>query len=112
MPHLTLEISPTISIKDKDELLSALNQTLYASGQFTLKDIKSRLYVPISSLVGDSECQQGFVYAHLAIMQGRNDAIKQQLVDRVLTTLKAYFDDDNIQYGVELSELSGFYRKG
>ncbi|MDH2273945.1 5-carboxymethyl-2-hydroxymuconate Delta-isomerase [Moraxella porci] len=112
MPQVTIELSDSIQV-DESLLLQAVNQALDASGVFRLQDIKSRLYRSEHVLIGDGSCGQGFVYAKVAIMPGRNDAIKAQLGASVLGALKFVLDEDNlgVQYGVEVVDLSEHYFK-
>lgn len=115
MPHLTLEFSKNLKVANEHELLTKLNTVLFESGQFRqAKDIKSRIYHASDSLIGLGEADgEHFVVAHLAIMQGRTDEIKADLVGRVMAVLqddigKSY---QNVQYAVNLTELSPFYQK-
>lgn len=115
MPHLSVEISKHLKVADESDLLLKLNTALFASGQFKeAKDIKSRIYHANDSLIGlGADDGEHFVVAHLAIMAGRSDEIKRDLVARVLAVLqdeigKTY---QNVQYAVNLTELSPFYQK-
>lgn len=115
MPHLTLEFSQHIKVDNEADLLLKLNTVLFASGQFSAsKDIKSRIYHGKRSLIGlGVDDGEHFVVAHLAIMAGRSDEIKADLVERVLSVLQGeivkYYQ--NVQYAVNLTELSSFYQK-
>lgn len=115
MPHLTLEFSKNIHVADEADLLFKLNSALFESGQFKqTKDIKSRIHHAKESLIGlGSDDGEHFVVAHLAIMVGRTDEIKADLVGRVMSVLqdeigKTY---QNVQYAVNLTELSSIYQK-
>lgn len=113
MPHLTLEFSKNIKVTDEADLLLKLNIALFESGQFKQsKDIKSRIYHANESLIGLGE-GEGFVVAHLAIMPGRTDEIKEDLVRRVMNVLKNEIGKtyQNIQYAVNLTDLSNVYQK-
>lgn len=114
MPHLILEISQGVQI-DENELLSAANHALFATGRFKqTKDIKSRIHRTHTSLIGlgvdDGEL---FVSARLLIMAGRDDKTKHALVETVLTTLQTIIGrtHTNVQYAVDLQELSPYYQK-
>lgn len=115
MPHLSLEISKNVPEFDETELLLKLNTALFASGKFKQsKDIKSRLYRTDSHLIGlGGQDGEHFVIAHLAIMKGRSDDVKRELVDCVIETLQAYFSPHvaGVQYTVNLTELSDVYQK-
>lgn len=115
MPHLSVEFSQHIQVSDETDLLLRLNTALFDSGQFgASKDIKSRIYHANNSLIGlGADDGERFVVAHLAIMAGRSDEIKRDLVARVLAVLQAEIGKDhhNVQYAVNLTELSPFYQK-
>ena len=59
MPHLTIQVTPNVSIAHEESLLKSLNKALWDSGQFKLPtDIKARI-VPINSfLVGVEDDEQ------------------------------------------------------
>lgn len=111
MPHLTLELSKDLNVQDERALLLLLNHALYDSGQFKIQDIKTRLYHSQNSLIGFGDDGEHFVVAHLKIMAGRTDEIKTDLVNRVMAVLKHEFGAGNVQYAVNLTELSPFYQK-
>lgn len=118
MPHLTLEISKNLLINEMD-LLHKLNFALYDSGQFkNSKDIKSRIYRMDSHLIGfgcDGAYQDGghFAVACLAIMKGRTDEIKADLVGRIMAVLQDNISPhvSGVQYAVNITELSDVYQK-
>lgn len=114
MPHLILEISQGVQI-DENELLSAANHALFATGQFKeAKDIKSRIHRTHASLIGlGADDGELFVSARLLIMAGRDDATKHALVETVLNSLQAVIGQahTNVQYAVDLQELSPYYQK-
>lgn len=115
MPHLSLELSKELAVADEADLLLKLNATLFDSGQFAKsKDIKSRVYHASDSLIGlGADDGEHFVVAHLAIMAGRTDEIKADLVRRVMATLQDEIGKthQNVQYAVNLTELSAVYQK-
>lgn len=115
MPHLSLELSQNLTIADEKALLVKLNTALFASGQFKASlDIKSRIYHSKASLIGlGADDGEHFVVAHLAIMAGRTDEIKADLVARVLGVLQEEIGQthQHVQYAVNLTELSAYYQK-
>lgn len=115
MPHLTLELSKNLKIADEADLLLKLNTALFESSQFAQsKDIKSRVYHATDSLIGLAfDDGEHFVVAHLAIMAGRSDEIKSDLVGRVMSVLQSEIGKtyQNVQYAVNLTELSSVYQK-
>lgn len=115
MPHLTVELSKNLQVANESDLLLKLNSVLFDSGQFKASsDIKSRIYHMSESLIGlGADDGEHFVVAHLAIMAGRTDAIKADLVARVMAVLQAEISKtyQNVQYAVNLTELSAVYQK-
>ena len=120
MPHLTLQTTPNVKIEDEASLLKSLNQSLWDSGHFGKPtDIKARV-IPIEKfLVGvadGGECANGFIYAHLKIMSGRNLAIRNQLAELLVATIEreigaAQSDPTLFQICVEVEEISEVYHK-
>lgn len=88
MPHLTLEYTDNLSALPLRPLLHALNQRLIASGQFSGPDIKSRALPLTQYLVGDQDDGQAFVHLRLALLDGRDDAVKQALSTALLQILQ------------------------
>lgn len=111
MPHLTLEISNDIAVDNGMKLLETINHALIKTEVFKAVDIKSRIYHPSANLVGLPSDVQGFVYARLSMLAGRDDAIKQHLATLILTILKEQFGD-KVQYGVAIDDLPNHYIKG
>lgn len=91
MPHLTVQVTPNVSIAHEESLLKSLNKALWDSGHFGKPtDIKARI-VPIETfLVGveDDEQTNGFIYAHLKIMAGRDIVVRNQLSELLLSTIE------------------------
>lgn len=115
MPHITLEISQNIAVKNPTKLLDKLNQALFATGHFgQISDIKSRIYCPYASLVGDNE-QLGFVAITFKLLAGRSTQIKDKLSKTVLEVLQNELGVNNpnivIHYSIELLDLSDNYQK-
>ena len=119
MPHLTIQVTPNISIAHEESFLKALNKVLWDSGHFgKATDIKARI-VPIEAfLVGveDDEQTNGFVYAHLKIMSGRDMIIRNQLAELLLATIEQTLGAEQsgrvaLQICVEVEEISTLYHK-
>lgn len=119
MPHLTIQVTPNVSIAHEESLLKSLNKALWDSGQFKQPaDIKSRI-VPIKSfLVGveDDEQANGFIYAHLKLMSGRDMATRDQLAELLVTTIEEKIGAEQsgraaLQICVEVEEISAVYHK-
>ena len=119
MPHLTIQVTPNVSIAHEESLLKSLNKALWDSGQFKLPtDIKARI-VPIKSfLVGveDDEQANGFIYAHLKLMSGRDMAARDQLAELLVATIEEKIGAEQsgraaLQICVEVEEISTVYHK-
>ena len=119
MPHLTIQMTPNVSIAHEESLLKALNKALWNSGHFgTPTDIKARI-VPIETfLVGveDDEQAYGFIYAHLKLMTGRDIVIRNQLARLLVTAIEQEIGAEQsgraaLQICVEVEEISAVYHK-
>ena len=119
MPHLTIQATPNVVIPHEESLLKALNQALWGSGHFNKPcDIKSRL-IPINTfLVGvdDDEQEQGFIYANLKLMAGRDIKARDELAQLLVTTLEQKLAAEQsgrarLQICVEVEEISPVYHK-
>ncbi|MGP4733214.1 MULTISPECIES: 5-carboxymethyl-2-hydroxymuconate Delta-isomerase [unclassified Psychrobacter] len=119
MPHLTIQVTPNVSIAHEESLLKSLNKALWDSGQFKQPaDIKARI-VPIKSfLVGveDDEQANGFIYAHLKLMSGRDMAARDQLAELLVATIEEKIGAEQsgraaLQICVEVEEISAVYHK-
>lgn len=121
MPHVIVQASPNVPIKQPKHLLKALNQCLWASGHFKQpEDIKARILTVKDTFVGinDDLQSQGFVYIQLKIMPGRSGAIKKDLADALLrcaqdelTPASKQTTRVTVQFCVEVEELSPSYQK-
>lgn len=119
MPHLTIQVTPNVTITHEESFLKALNQALWDSEHFGKPaDIKARI-VPIETfLVGveDDEQRNGFVYAYLKIMSGRDEVIRHQLAELLTAAIEESLNAQqsgraDIQICVEVEELSAIYHK-
>ncbi|PKG34617.1 MULTISPECIES: 5-carboxymethyl-2-hydroxymuconate Delta-isomerase [Psychrobacter] len=119
MPHLTIQVTPNVSIPHAESLLKSLNKALWDSGHFGKPtDIKARI-IPIETfLVGveDDEQAYGFVYAHLKIMTGRDEVVRHQLAELLTAAIEEVLDTEQservgIQICVEVEEISAIYHK-
>ena len=82
MPHLTIQATPNVSIPHEESLLKSLNKALWDSGYFDKPaDIKTRILPIETFLVGveDDEQANGFIYANLKLMSGRDIETRNQL---------------------------------
>lgn len=119
MPHLSVQASANITIKQPERLLRQLNNCLWQSGHFKQpQDIKARILAMESFLVGVEDDQQahGFVYMQLKLMPGRSDAVKSQLATALLDCAKVELAAQlssrvSVQLCVEVEELNASYQK-
>lgn len=122
MPHLTLQNTANAVIKHPDTLLQTLNQALWNSGEFAHPtEIKSRVIAVDDFLVAldDAKMSQGFVYAELKVMAGRDENTKRQLASLIMTRLQQYFSQQTtaisnraeIQICVEVVKIASVYQK-
>ncbi|MBH0084839.1 5-carboxymethyl-2-hydroxymuconate Delta-isomerase [Psychrobacter sp. SCQQ22] len=119
MPHLTLQVTPNVSVPHEESLLKSLNKALWDTGHFGKPtDIKARI-VPLETfLVGveDDEQANGMVYANLKMMAGRDIATRNQLAELLMTTIEEQLRAEQsgraaLQVCVEVEELSAVYHK-
>ncbi|MBF0657435.1 MULTISPECIES: 5-carboxymethyl-2-hydroxymuconate Delta-isomerase [Psychrobacter] len=119
MPHLTLQVTPNVSVPHEESLLKSLNKALWDTGHFGKPtDIKARI-VPLETfLVGveDDEQANGMVYANLKMMAGRDIATRNQLAELLMTTIEEQLSAEQsgraaLQVCVEVEELSAVYHK-
>lgn len=119
MPHIIVQATPNVTIKNPESLLKKLNTTLWETGHFgSPQDIKARILDIETFLVGmdDDQQQQGFVYLQLRLMPGRSQQIRDELADQLFKCLQQELSTHQsgratIQYCVEVVELSTAYRK-
>ena len=119
MPHLTIQVTPNVIITHEESFLRALNQALWESGHFGKPtDIKTRM-IPIETFlvgVADDEQVNGFIYAHLKIMSGRDEVVRHQLAELLTAAIEEALDGEqsgrvDIQICVEVEEISAIYHK-
>ncbi|WP_019673970.1 5-carboxymethyl-2-hydroxymuconate Delta-isomerase [Psychrobacter lutiphocae] len=119
MPHLIVQASANVKVKNPEGLLKKLNSTLWETGHFgTPQAIKARMLDVDTFLVGTDDHQQaeGFVYLQLRLMPGRSQQIRDDIADKLLACVQDELGADQsgrvtIQYCVEVVELSEAYRK-
>ena len=119
MPHLTIQVTPNVIITHEESFLRALNQALWDSGHFGKPtDIKARI-IPIETFlvsVADDEQVNGFIYAQLKLMSGRDEVVRHQLAELLVTAIEEILDGEQsgrvgVQICVEVEEISAIYHK-
>ncbi|TXD96906.1 5-carboxymethyl-2-hydroxymuconate Delta-isomerase [Psychrobacter frigidicola] len=119
MPHLTIQATPNVSIPHAESLLKVLNKALWDSGHFgKATDIKTRMLPVTTFLVGveDDEQEHGFIYAHLKLMAGRDDSVRNQLAELLVATIENKLSTEQsgraaLQICVEVEEIGTVYKK-
>ena len=119
MPHLTIQATPNVSIPHEESLLKAINQALWNSGYFSkATDIKARMLPVKTFLVGveDDEQEHGFIYAHLKLMAGRDNNVRDELAQLLVSTIEDKLAIEqsgraSLQICVEVEEISAIYHK-
>ncbi len=119
MPHLTLQVTPNVRIAHEESLLKSLNKALWDSGQFKQPaDIKARIIPMETFLVGieDDEQANGFIYAHLKLMSGRDIETRNQLAELLVAIIEDKIGHEQsgravLQICVEVEEISAVYHK-
>ncbi|MFW2177992.1 MULTISPECIES: 5-carboxymethyl-2-hydroxymuconate Delta-isomerase [unclassified Moraxella] len=80
MPHLIIETSRNIELKQPTALLSTLNQALFDTGHFTpATAIKARWHKADAECIGlEPHSHQAFIAVTLYLVKGRSEALKSQ----------------------------------
>jgi len=110
MPHLTLEYTADLAATRPADLLPRLNRQLADSGLFAEADIKSRAICLDDWCVGTAATTRGFIHVRLAVLAGRPQAIRRQLADALLATLRRDWPSaagSDTQWCVEVVEIDG-----
>jgi 5-carboxymethyl-2-hydroxymuconate isomerase len=110
MPHLTLEYSSNLPAPiDHQALLAELHAALERLGAFQLAEIKSRAIPHDIYRVGGGDPQSVFAHLTVAILSGRELALRQQLSAELLAILRQAFapawNDRPCDLTVELREM-------
>ncbi|MET0406558.1 MAG: 5-carboxymethyl-2-hydroxymuconate Delta-isomerase [Cystobacter sp.] len=89
MPHLHLEYTRNLTL-DTHQTMLRLNEALVASGHFEENTIKARATRLDDFLVGTVQpaSKRAFIHVRLGILSGRTPAIKKQLADLMVSTLR------------------------
>ncbi|WP_296404502.1 5-carboxymethyl-2-hydroxymuconate Delta-isomerase [Psychrobacter sp.] len=119
MPHVIVQATPNVIIKNRESLLKKLNNTLWQTGHFGSPEaLKARMLDVENFLVGTEDDQQteGFVYVQLRLMPGRSQQIRNELSEKLLHCLQQELlslqsGRVKVQYCVEVIELSEAYQK-
>ena len=108
MPHLIIEYSRNTPEFDAHALLLECNQALFASGQFTEIDIKSRALRHDAFAIGVGAASRAFIALRLALLSGRSSEIKRDLSRRLMDSVTRNIRQTHgieVQITVELQDM-------
>lgn len=121
MPQIIIETSPNVTLKEPNRLLASINSAVFATGHFTPQvSIKSRLYqAPFACIGLDIASHNAFISITMYLMPGRDDTIKQQLGQTIISTIKEHINKfesrvhthDKLQISVNIIDLAPSYQK-
>lgn len=94
MPHIIIETSQNLTLSQPDEMLADITQRLWESGEFgTPEQLKARLYSAPHSLIGTQQGDETFIVVTFYLMKGRDDMIKQALVERIVKAITTHIQE-------------------
>lgn len=103
MPHVIVEQSANIQKLNAIDLLTKINQTLFATGSIAQRnDIKARLRVDQDFVIGAGHNNQAYIHVKIYLLSGRTLEQKQQISHDVLDVLQQFEDFDANQLEVQL----------
>lgn len=116
MPHVVLERSKNVTAKgDLTNLLNQISKTLAENLPTKIESCKCRSYECDIFSVAGGRANSGFVHLGVKILAGRSDEIINNVSRKLLDELKEYFKESasklNLQFSVEITDLSSFYLK-
>lgn len=110
MPHITIEYSGN-QLLDEPWVMLQVNKCMLASGLFQDADIKTRMVrLPVFRMGVTTQEEGGcaFVAANLALLSGREQAVREHLGIALRRTLEraCHNDDLAVQVSVHVTELA------
>ncbi|WP_171014036.1 5-carboxymethyl-2-hydroxymuconate Delta-isomerase [Chitinivorax sp. B] len=88
MPHLILEYTANLeTYVDRRELFRRLHDTLFASGEFLLDEIKSRAIRLDDYFVGAGDVKHAFVHLKIHMLDKRDHIVMARTAQSVLPVL-------------------------
>ena len=109
MPQITLEYTNNIQNFDAAATLAALNQALFATGNFANEqDLKARASAVDAFVVGVNMAQQAFIHLKIAVVAGRAMEVRKQLADIGLDILQKALPSQSVQVqlAAEVQEIT------
>lgn len=119
MPHIIIETSQNLKLSQPAEILGDITQKLWESGEFgEPEQLKARLYPAPYSLIGTQQGDDAFIAVTFYLMKGRDDMIKQALVERIVKAISTHITQHEkidtqgkLQICVNSIELDDNYKK-
>lgn len=117
MPHVIVEHSSNIKKLNATNLLTKINQALFATGTIAqLNDIKARLRIDQDFVIGLGNNNQAYIHVKIYLLSGRTPEQKQQISHNVFHVLQEFEDFDaanlEVQLCVEIIDMDrGVYQK-
>ena len=118
MPHITVEHSFAINKLHLKGLLLTINKNIAKNkGNFNIVDCKSKAILCDDYLVSDGSNSQDFIHISIAIMEGRNSEIIQNLASNLLKIITNFLKENNLfnnqtALSINISEMKkDFYQK-
>ncbi|ELA08510.1 5-carboxymethyl-2-hydroxymuconate delta-isomerase [Moraxella macacae 0408225] len=119
MPHIVIETSQDIQLKQPNVLLQAINESLWQTGEFeNATAIKSHIRQASHSLVGITTGEDSFISVQFYLMSGRNDTTKADLISRIFDSIVHHVKHierldtaQKLQITINTTELSHQYVK-
>ncbi len=109
MPHCTLEYSANIGSFDTKSYFEGLHRVLKLFPELPFLKIKSRALCHDIFYIGDGSADNAFIYLHLAILSGREGALKARIGESLLDYTRGFFlallDNQRVSFNVELREI-------
>ncbi|WP_019518772.1 5-carboxymethyl-2-hydroxymuconate Delta-isomerase [Faucicola boevrei] len=119
MPHIIIETSQNIQLRQADTLLKKINENLWQTGEFDKSiAIKSRIYKSAHSLIGIQPSEDSFIAVQFCLMSGRDEATKAKLVQQIFDSIVHHVKHveqintaEKLQVTINTTELSPQYFK-
>ncbi|MBM3193622.1 MAG: hypothetical protein FJZ59_05265 [Chlamydiae bacterium] len=105
MPHLRLEYSGNIDIKESDlkPLFSKLHETLVTKAGAQLFRCQARAICCNNFFIGDGDKNRAFINLQLFLLEGRTPVQLQETGGELLKTLQDEFKDLLIHFSAQIS---------
>lgn len=111
MPHIIIEYNhPASTALPMERLVSAIHDAAMAHPAMPIGGIRTRAYGGGIAKVGDGAPDNGFIYITVRLGQGRSEATKRDIGDKLFSTLsdftQPHFDAGHpLSLGLEIQEI-------